>query len=206
VIPPGRFLEFNKCAGSIALLIMKTSFFRRWFSRSAEPARASVEVQAAGGDANAQFSLGLKFANGKGPALDYAQATQWYRKAAEQGHALAQFNLGVMYAEGQGMPSDKAQSALWFDRAAHLGDPAAQYRLGITHHRASLDRFPANASESRIEAYKWLQLSDDQGYRDSDMARGLVILQMTKEEVADGNRRVAGFVSASTGTTPKAAL
>jgi TPR repeat protein len=109
-----------------------------------------------------------------------------------------------MYAEGQGMPSDKAQSLLWFDRAARLGDPAAQYRLGINHHRASLDRFPVNASESRIEAYKWLQLADDQGYRDSDMARGLVVLQMTHEEVADANRRIADFVAGLPDATPRA--
>ena len=60
----------------------------------------------------AQFNLGLKFANAKGAARDYAQAALWYRKAAEQGHTLAQLNLGVMYAEGQGMLSDKTHSML----------------------------------------------------------------------------------------------
>jgi TPR repeat protein len=190
--------------GGFLLIIMNVSFFRRFFGSSKAP--VSIEARAEGGSAEAQFTLGLKFANGKGPAQDYARAAQWYLKAAEQSHALAQFNLGVMYAEGQGMPSDKAQSLLWFDRAAHLGDAAAQYRLGMTHHRASLDRSPTNASESRIEAYKWLQLSDDQGYRDSDMARGLVTLQMTREEVADGNRRVAGFLAAPSSATPNGAL
>jgi len=185
---------------------MTTSFFQRLFKSAPAPVQESIEAQAARGSADAQFSLGLKFANGKGPALDYAQAASWYLRAAEQNHALAQFNLGVMYANGQGMAPDKAQSILWFDRAAHLGDPAAQYRLGITHHRASLERSPVNASESRIEAYKWLQLSDDQGYRDSDMARGLVILQMTVEEVADGNRRASGFTAARSGATAKATL
>lgn len=205
MISSGKFLQFFRGVGSISLLIMKMSFFR-WFSSPAVPAGETVEAQAERGVADAQFSLGLKFANGKGPALDYAQAAHWYRKAAEQSHALAQFNLGVMYAEGQGIPSDKAQSMLWFDQAARLGDAGAQYRLGISHHRASLDRFPANASESRVEAYKWLQLSDDQGYRDSDMARGLVILQMTNEEVADGNRRVADFVARPRSEMPKGAL
>jgi TPR repeat protein len=176
------------------------------FNGAATPAHESIEAQAEGGSADAQFSLGLKFANAKGPARDYTQAARWYLKAAERSHALAQFNLGVMYAEGQGVPSDKAQSMLWFDKAAHLGDAGAQHRLGITHHRASLDRFPANASESRIEAYKWLQLSDDQGYRDSDMARDLVILQMTNEEVAAANRRVADFVDRPVGAIAKATL
>lgn len=178
---------------------MMTSIFRRWFRSAATPVLESIETQAERGDADAQFHLGLRFANGQGPGLNYAQAARWYRKAAEQSHALAQFNLGVMYAEGQGMPSDKAQAELWIDRAAHLGDAAAQYRLGIAHQRASLERFAVNASESRIEAYKWLQLADDKGYRDSDMARGLVVLRMTREEVTDGNRRVADFVVAPPG-------
>jgi len=184
---------------------MKISFFRQWFSSPAAPLLETVEAQAERGVAEAQFSLGLKFANGKGAAQDHAQAAHWYRKAAEQNHALAQFNLGIMYAEGRGGPSDKAQSMLWLDRAAHLGDAAAQYRLGIIHHRESLDRFPKNASESRIEAYKWLQLSDDQNYRDADMARGLVNLHMTHEEVADANRRIADFVAGRPNATPKGA-
>ena len=185
---------------------VKTSFFRHWFSSLAAPVQETIEAQAERGIAEAQFHLGMKFASGKGATKDYAQAAHWYRKAAEQSHALAQLNLGVMYAEGKGVLFDKTQSRMWIERAAHLGDAGAQYRLGIIHHRASLERFPVNASESRIEAYKWLQLSDDQGYRDSDMARGLVNLQMTNEEVADGNRRVAAFVAERQGATPKGAL
>jgi len=186
--------------------LVKTSFFRRWFGSLPAPAQESIEAQAERGVAEAQFTLGSKFANGKGTAQDYAQAAHWFRRAAEQSHVLAQLNLSVMYAEGQGVPRDQAQSRLWIERAAHLGNAAAQYRLGIIHHRASLDRFPVNASESRIEAYKWLQLSDDQGYRDSDMARGLVNLQMTHQEVADANRRVADFAAGRPDATPKGAL
>ena len=52
------------------------------------------------GDADAQYNLGVMYANGRGVRQDDAQAVQWYRKAAEQGDAEAQFNLGVMYADG----------------------------------------------------------------------------------------------------------
>jgi TPR repeat protein len=171
---------------------MMPSFFRRWFHSPAAPVPESLEIQAERGDANAQFSLGFKFANRKQTKPDYAQAARWYLKAAEQSHALAQFNLGVMYAEGHGMPADKYQSMLWLGRAAELGDAAAQYRLGITHHRASMEQFPVNASESRIEAYKWLHLANAKGYLDSGKAWTLVIMQMT---------RVAGFVAAPSGAT-----
>jgi TPR repeat protein len=47
------------------------------------------------GDAEAQFNLGVMYANGEGVPKDDVEAVKWYRKSAEQGYALAQFNLGV---------------------------------------------------------------------------------------------------------------
>jgi len=91
------------------------------------------------------------------------------------------------------MPSDKTQSILWIGRAAHLGDPAAQYTLGIACQRTSLDPSQENASESRIEAYKWFQLAAAQGYQGSDAARASLTHKMTREDVAEGNKRAAGL-------------
>ncbi|MBF1271437.1 MAG: sel1 repeat family protein, partial [Neisseria sp.] len=65
------------------------------------------------GNAQAQFNLGLMYANGQGVRQDDAQAVQWFRKAAEQGVAEAQYNLGVMYANGQGVRQDDAQAVQW---------------------------------------------------------------------------------------------
>src|ERR1019366_3428360 len=121
-------------------------------------------------DAEVQFGLGLKFASGAGEAQDYAQAADWYRKAAEQNHLLAQFNLGMMYANGQGVAKDDAQSMIWFGRAANLGDAGGQYKMGRSCQRASMDGLPADAPEARIEAYKWYQLSAAQGYKNSEGA------------------------------------
>ena len=42
------------------------------------------------------------YVNGRGVRQDYAQAAQWFSKAAEQGYAQEQFGLGVMYGAGQG--------------------------------------------------------------------------------------------------------
>ena len=46
------------------------------------------------GHADAQFGLGICYANGYGVKKDPAEAVKWYRKAAEQGQADAQNNLG----------------------------------------------------------------------------------------------------------------
>ena len=41
------------------------------------------------GDSNAQYSLGVLYAQGRGVSMDEALALDWYRKAAEQGNARA---------------------------------------------------------------------------------------------------------------------
>ena len=145
------------------------------------------------GDAEAQFGMGLKFAADTGAAQDYGQAAKWYRKAAAQNHSLAQFNLGVMYARGQGVDRDAVQSAMWFGKAAQLGDAGAQFYLGNSCQRASFEQAPAEALESRIEAYKWYRLAAAQGYKDSAKAWSYLTLNMTREDVAVGNQRVAAF-------------
>jgi TPR repeat protein len=174
---------------------MDKLFFRRLFSRPQKPAGETSKTRADHGDAEAQFSLGVKFAQ-QGATQDYAQAAHWYLKAADQSHSLAQFNLGIMYGAGQGVARDEAQSRVWMQMAADLGDAGAQYSIGMKHHRASLDGVPEAAPESRIQAYMWLRLAAAQGYRGSEAAWAFVALAMTREDVADGGRRVAAFVPA----------
>jgi hypothetical protein len=52
---------------------------------------AKVEERAKGGDADAQFNLGVMYDNGEGVPEDDAEAVKWYRRAAEQGFAEAQY-------------------------------------------------------------------------------------------------------------------
>jgi TPR repeat protein len=172
---------------------MATPFFRRLFSRPQESAVETTEARAGHGDAEAQFNLGVKLA-GEGATQDYAQAAQWYLKAADQNHSMAQFNLAVMYGAGQGVTRDEAKSRVWMQKAADRGDAGAQFNIGMRHHRASLDGLPEAAPESRIQAYKWLQLAAAQGYRGSEAAWAFVALTMTREDVVDGSRRIAAFV------------
>jgi TPR repeat protein len=178
---------------------MDKSWFQKLFSRPQNP---DVEVAPATtdyGDAEVQFSMGLKFANGEGAAQDFAQAAEWYRKAADQSHSLAQFNLGMMYAQGQGLARDGDASMTWFVKAAQQGDAGAQFNVGRNRHRASFQEGPREACESRIEAYKWYHLAAAQGYLGSDAAFTTLTLGMTREDVAAGDQRVAAFAAEKPG-------
>ena len=61
------------------------------------------------------------YEEGQGVRQDYAQAEQWYRKAAEQGNAGAQFNLGLMYAKGEGVRQNYKIAKEWFGKACDNG-------------------------------------------------------------------------------------
>jgi TPR repeat protein len=177
---------------------MANNWFHRLFLGSGNVAQQAVQTRADAGDAEAQFSLGLKYATGvEDEGQDYELAARYYRLAAEQNHPLAQFNLAMMYLEGQGLEPDVAVAESWMRKAAQQGDAGAQFNLGMTHRRASLERKPINAAESRIEAYKWFQLAAAQGYKGSAAAYEQVNLRMSREDVEEGNHRAALILAAT---------
>ena len=77
--------------------------------------------KAMAGDVDAQFNLGVMYANGEGVRQDYVKAREWYEKAAAQGNADAQFNLGLMYANGYGVRQDYVKAREWFGKACDNG-------------------------------------------------------------------------------------
>ena len=69
------------------------------------------------GDAEAQYHLALKYANGEGVEPDHAKGFEWMRKSAEQGDPAAQFSLYLSYERGLFVKRDQAQAAQWFEKA-----------------------------------------------------------------------------------------
>ena len=76
-----------------------------------DPAKL-FQIAATQGDAQAQFSLGLIYAEGNGVVQDRADAMKWYRLAAAAGEPIG--TIGRMYNEGLGVPRDPAEAATWY--------------------------------------------------------------------------------------------
>jgi uncharacterized protein len=110
------------------------------------------------GNAQAQFGLGVLYANGKGVAEDDKQAVKLYRKAAKQGLAQAQFNLGVLYANGQGVVKDNVYAHMWLSIAeTNGGERAAKNRRKIVTKRMTSSQIAAAqklAGECVVREYK----------------------------------------------------
>ena len=87
--------------------------------RNKDYARAYREWKAGAdaGQAEAQFDLGVLYAQGLGVQRDLTVAERWYRKSAGQGNAEAEFALGQMYSRGWGVPRDEADALRWIQMA-----------------------------------------------------------------------------------------
>lgn len=89
---------------------------------------------------------------------DETAATEWYRRAAEQGDAGAQFSLGVRHAIGEGAPRDAAIAAHWYRKAAAQDYPSALFQLGVLHEQGF------GVPRDREEALKWYRSAAEQGH------------------------------------------
>ena len=79
------------------------TFLVMGFLISACSERAGLEVLCKLGSAEACYSLGVMYSEGKGVPQDYKKAVEFYEKACNKNMGEACLNLGVMYARGQGV-------------------------------------------------------------------------------------------------------
>jgi len=71
--------------------------------------------------------------NGQRVVQNQAEASKWFRKAAEQGDADVQFNIGISYHTGQSVSQDFAKVLRWYRMAAEQGLAEAQLNIGISY-------------------------------------------------------------------------
>ena len=165
------------------------AFKNKDYQRAYREWKAAAEA----GQAEAQFDLGVLYAQGRGVRRDLTEAANWYRKSAEQGNAEAEFALGQLYSRGWGVPRDEADAIRWFQMANSVesdgpptdwalvegygmaAGPASKPRIGTGRRptRAIPRRsstwavcMPAAQGVKRDEeqAARWMSASATQGY------------------------------------------
>ena len=78
----------------------------------------------------AQYEVGLMYANGIGTTQNLALAIEWVTKAANKGLASAQYLLGTRYALGIVVERDERVALSWYLSAAQQGHAKALLALG----------------------------------------------------------------------------
>ena len=127
-----------------------------------------VTAQAAAGDAQAEYELGLRYSAGKDVPKDDRQAAEWFEKAAVRGLASAQYNLGVLYERGQGVAKDPKKAFFWYQSAAEHDYARAQHNL------ATMYATGAGVPQNYDEAARWFARAADAGITESLYSLGLM--------------------------------
>ncbi len=139
------------------------------------------------GKAEAQFDLGVLYAQGLGVRRDLAEAAFWYRKSAEQGNAEAEFALGQMYSRGWGAPRDQADALRWLQMANSVESD------GPPTDWANVDGYGMPKDEE--QAAYWYRLAADKGHPEAEF--NLARLYSGGKGVKRDPEQAARWVSAS---------
>ena len=108
------------------------------------PVRAQLDVSpeealglrklAEGGDAEAQFQLGLRLVSGQGvEKASPVEGASWIMKAAKQDHEKAMHVLASLYEDGLGVEKNIAKFVEWEQKSADKGLPDAQFGLAVAY-------------------------------------------------------------------------
>lgn len=96
-----------------------------YFTPGSKEEIATLDKQAALGNADAQFSLAQRYQNGIGVKKDVEEAIKYYTLAAMQKDLRAEYSLAILYLK----EADYQQAFVWLNDAAFKGNSYAQFAL-----------------------------------------------------------------------------
>lgn len=175
----------------------------------------ATQKLAKAGDVTAQFSLGLMYLKGEVVPENDANASYWFRMAANQGHNEAAFQAGVLYDEGKRIPQSNVKAVKWYRMAAEQGHAKAQYELGLMYRSglgvianareavkwyskaakkgqvnaqynlAHMYFYGTGIPENHVRSYLWFSMAKTQGVREAATYTNKLRVLMTREQMAE---------------------
>jgi TPR repeat protein len=158
--------------------------------------------QAANGDSDAAYHLGVEYMDGKPNVVqrDYDAARKYHMQAAKAGDPRSMMDIGTMYEYGLGVPADIVQAAAWYERSANYGYGPAQYNFATLLETGDAGR------KDEVEAFKFYVLAGDQDVggvpydrttnrvvRGGDTPIDILAKRLTKEQIAEATTRAKAF-------------
>jgi len=122
-----------------------------------------VEQAASGGNAQAQYYVGLSYFYGEKVAANAVVAVKWFRAAAEQGYAPAQRSLGWMHANGRGVARHREEALKWVGKAAEQEYVPAFLTMGWLHANIYPETGGGVIKGDYVEAAEWYEKAANKG-------------------------------------------
>ncbi|MGD9836409.1 MAG: hypothetical protein AB7F72_01170 [Afipia sp.] len=129
---------------------------------------STLRAAANKGDPGAAFEIGIRYAEGRGVAQDYATAAKWYERASHSGIVPATFRLGTLYEKGLGLKKDIDAARRYYLDAAEKGSAKAMHNLAV------LDADGGGAGPNYKSASQWFRKAAERGIADSQFNLGIL--------------------------------
>jgi localization factor PodJL len=195
-------------------------------STPAEPPAAlgkGLRAAALAGNPAAEYELAVRYAEGRGTAVNFEEAARWFERAANRDLAPAQYRLGSLYEKGQGVKKDLDQARRLYRAAADKGNAKAMHNLAVLYaegidgkpefksaaewFRLAATRGVADsqynlgilcarglgAEQNLAESYKWFALAAQQGDQDAGKKRDDVAARLDQPTLAAAQKAVQTF-------------
>lgn len=133
----------------------------------AEIGGEKLRSEATAGNADAQYEVGVRFAEGRGVAKDLQKAAMWLERSAKQGLPPAQYRYGRLAEKGEGMQKDVATARRYYEQAATAGNVQAMHNLGVLYADGAFGQ-PDLAA-----AMNWFRKAAEYGVKDSQYNLGI---------------------------------
>jgi localization factor PodJL len=129
---------------------------------------ATLRSAALRGDASAAFEIGVRYAEGKGVAVNYDEAAKWYDRASLAGVVPAMFRLGTLYEKGLSVKKDLDVARRYYVLAAERGNAKAMHNLAV------LDADGGSKGANYKSASLWFRKAAERGVADSQFNLGIL--------------------------------
>ena len=120
------------------------------------------------GDPAAAFEIGVRYAEGRGVPINYAEAAKWYDRAAQRDVVPATFRLGTLYEKGLGVDKNTETARRLYMQAAERGNAKSMHNLAV------LDADGGSKGPNYMSAAQWFRKAADLGVADSQFNLGVL--------------------------------
>ncbi len=120
------------------------------------------------GDPAAAFEIAVRYAEGRGVAVNYGEAAKWYDRAAQRGIVPAMFRLGTILEKGLNGKRDIDAARRYYVLAAERGNAKAMHNLAV------LDADGGGKGPNYKSAAVWFRKAADHGIADSQYNLGIL--------------------------------
>jgi TPR repeat protein len=188
-----RFYEMAAKAGKSAAQAQLA--YVEYFYKNSPAAAAQWNSKASEqGCVDAQLALADAYMNGDGVQKDVSEGLKLLHQSAESGYAVAQANLGDMLLYDKRIEHDPGEALKWYAQASEQGSNRGQYGAGLIYSFGRQLKPPY--AEDHVAGYMWLSIALANGKSSARLSMDQIGAKMTKEEIAEANRRKESWIAA----------